>query len=314
MVDIPPEGRELTLTNLDQPVNLALSTSVSWLDNVDRQIARAQLLVNGLVVQDVDPGQLAQFEAAINNFQFGANRIQVAIVDDQGSRATSPEIVLNITQGAEEVIPEAVAPSSGFPGNIGGGIGSVAIFGGGCFLVLFVLFLIIVLTIAGRHSSLVQGLGLTNMLYFIPPLRPYVADAVGVQRRVDQGRELGREAGRYSGKIRGTGKSKSRGGQPAAYLEIIEAVTPMPNKVDLDMVELRVGRSANQADLVFKNDNTVSRIHTIITLEGSDFRIHDEQSTSGTFVNEQRVPAYGLQLTDGDEIRLGAVRMRFRQP
>ena len=88
----------------------------------------------------------------------------------------------------------------------------------------------------------------------------------------------------------------------------------MTSRIDLDQVEHRFGRSSNQADIVFKNDGTVSRLHSTIAQEGSEYRLYDEQSTSGTWVNEQRVPDYGIQLVDGDEIRLGAVRLRFRQP
>ena len=74
------------------------------------------------------------------------------------------------------------------------------------------------------------------------------------------------------------------------------------------------GRSPKQADLSFDDDITMSRIHATIVQEGSDYRIFDEGSTSGTFVNEQRVPDYGIQLIDRDEIRMGAVILRFRQP
>ena len=48
-------------------------------------------------------------------------------------------------------------------------------------------------------------------------------------------------------------------------------------------------------------------------LEGNHYRIFDELSTSGTWVNEQQVPEYGIQLLDGDEIHLGAVHLRYRQ-
>jgi predicted component of type VI protein secretion system len=51
-----------------------------------------------------------------------------------------------------------------------------------------------------------------------------------------------------------------------------------------------------------------------LSRKGATYRVYDEQSTAGTWVNEQRVPEYGMQLVDGDEIRVGAVRLRFRQP
>ena len=54
------------------------------------QFTRAQLLVNGVVVQDIPPGDLERFGVTIANFQEGANRIQIAVVDSEGSRAVSP--------------------------------------------------------------------------------------------------------------------------------------------------------------------------------------------------------------------------------
>jgi pSer/pThr/pTyr-binding forkhead associated (FHA) protein len=44
------------------------------------------------------------------------------------------------------------------------------------------------------------------------------------------------------------------------------------------------------------------------------FHIYDENSTSGTWVNDQQVIDYGLQLLDGDELYLGKVTLRFHMP
>jgi pSer/pThr/pTyr-binding forkhead associated (FHA) protein len=98
------------------------------------------------------------------------------------------------------------------------------------------------------------------------------------------------------------------------YLEVLEAVTRMPPIIELTRPEHRLGRSPVQADIAFENDITISRVHATIALEGSDYRLYDEGSTSGTWVNDQTVPEYGYQLMDGDEIRLGAAIMRYRQP
>jgi predicted component of type VI protein secretion system len=76
---------------------------------------------------------------------------------------------------------------------------------------------------------------------------------------------------------------------------------------------VRLGRSPAQADIAFENDITVSRLHATLHLEGVHYRIFDEHSTSGTWVNEQQVPEYGIQLMDGDEIHLGAVHLRYRE-
>lgn len=312
ILDLPPENRSLTLPNLDQPTALTLAATVSWLDGAEREVTKAQLLVNGLVVQDIDVNDLEQFEVGINNLQYGPNQIQVAIVDDQGGRAISPEITLTIEEG-ETNIPEAVAPRS-LPERIWQRVSGAAVFVGGCFLVVFLLVLIVGITIAGRRSSLVQRLGLVSLLRRIPFLRSYVQDASRAQRYVRQADRVGKQARRYSSDVQGGRQSAKSGARPSPFLEVIESTTAMPSRLDLDDVELHLGRSAAQSDIVFKDDPTVSRMHATIAREGNDSRIFDEQSTSGTWVNEQRVPDYGLQLMDGDEIRLGAVRLRFRQP
>ncbi len=275
-------------------------------------MTKAQLLVNGLVVQDIDANDLEQFEVEINNLLYGPNRIQVAIVDDQGGRATSPEIILTVEEG-ETNIPEAVAPRS-LPERIWQRISGAAAFVGGCFIIALLLVLIVGITIAARKSTLVQRLGLVSLLRRIPFLRSYVQDASRAQGQLRRADRVGRQARRYSSDVQGGRQRAKSGARPSAFLEVVESVTSMPSRLDLDDVEVHLGRSAAQSDIVFKDDPTVSRIHATIAREGNDNRIYDEQSTSGTWVNEQRVPDYGLQLMDGDEIRLGAVRLRFRQP
>ncbi len=314
-LNVPEESRALTLVNLDQPVALTLSTSVSWLDGVDRQIQTAQLLVNGIIVQQLDPSQLDSFEVQVSNFSFGDNQVQVAVVDDQGSRAISPVVVFSISQGETTVIPEAVGPSSTWD-RIWNRVSGLAMAVGGCLLLIVAAAIIIGITYLGRKSSLLRRLGLVSMVRRIPFLRPYFQDVSRAQGQLRRGKMMGQRASRYSADVRGAGvgRNKKTSTRPTAFLEVLESVTSMPGRINLESVEHHLGRSASQSDIVFGSDPTVSRIHATIVQEGGDFRLFDEKSTSGTFVNEQHVPDYGLQLVDGDEIRLGAVRLRFRQP
>jgi len=98
-----------------------------------------------------------------------------------------------------------------------------------------------------------------------------------------------------------------------AHLEVISSQTMMPEELTLGDLEVRVGRSPAQSQIAFRDDITVSRFHAVLRLEGNRYRIYDAGSTSGTYVNGRQVPEYGLQLSDGDEIQLGAVRLRYRQ-
>lgn len=72
----------------------------------------------------------------------------------------------------------------------------------------------------------------------------------------------------------------------------------------LDAQTYRIGRLEDN-DLSFDNPY-ISRFHAEIIYDGSCYKIHDLESTSGTFVNGKRVRRRLLR--DGDHIRLGRGR------
>jgi hypothetical protein len=316
VIEIPPESQKWSRSNLDDPINLSISTSISWLDGVDRQITTAQLLLNGIKVQDVDVANISQFDAEISKYAFGPNQLQLFVADDQGGRVTSLAIALTVEKDIEGVTSEIESPTKpeSIISRVTSRVSGLGALIGGCVLVGFVLVVVAVFTVIAGRSGLFRNLYLTSYLRRIPFLRPYVYDAQRVERVARRAKRTKNRFGRYAPEVRGSSPRKKSGTLPAAFLEILESRTKMDSRLDLDANELKLGRSSNQADIVFKNDNTVSRIHASIVREGSEYRIFDEQSTGGSWVNEQRVPDYGLQLVDGDEIRLGAVRLRFRQP
>lgn len=278
-INLPAESRQLTLESLEEPVDLSFSTEVSWLDGTERAIESAQLIVNGVVVQEIDVTDLDRFTAEISNFNYGPNTVQVAILDEQGLRATSPEITLTVLQG-ETAVPEDIEA---------GGFFSTRVLSlvGGCFLILFLLAALILLILAIRRR---RASGYEKPETYTPDARQPQPEAK--QSPADKTPAV-------------------EGGQ--SYLEILQSVTRMPPAIALNAIEHRIGRNPNKADIVFENDITISRLHAIIILEGSDYRIYDEGSTSGTWVNGQPVPEYGSQLFDGDNIQLGDVILRYRR-
>ncbi len=68
-----------------------------------------------------------------------------------------------------------------------------------------------------------------------------------------------------------------------------------------------VGRSPDCE--IFLDDVTVSRRHAVIARSGDAFRIEDEGSLNGTFVNKKRVES--AELEDGDELQIGKYRMTY---
>lgn len=313
VIDLPPESRTLTLRELNQPVELSFSTNVTWLDGAQRSINSAQLIVNGLVVQELDVTKLDRFTVSIGNFVFGTNRIQIVVIDSEGSRATSPEITLTINQGAQEVIPPVIQPPSS-TSRLWERLATFRLYIFGCLLIIVLIFVFAGLAFIMRKFPILRLLRLENTLRRIPWLRPYIANMSRAQAMGRQAQNYGGRMSRYAPEVRGRTGREDAAIRPNPFLEVVESVTRVNKRIDLDNPELKIGRSPKQADFAFEDDVTVSRLHCTIVQEGGDYRIFDEQSTSGSFVNEQRVPEYGLQLVDGDDIRLGAVKLRFRQP
>ncbi len=288
-IELPIESRMMSLPNLDDPVKLKFTTSVSWLDGVERQLEAAQLIVNGTVVADIPVQDINNFETEVNNLTFGENTIQVAILDEQGIPVNSPPVNLTVQEGSREVPEELDA----------GGVGS------GSWSWLIWLILLVALGLVGfyvvRRYDLLARVKLPSR---------------GGKRR-SGGQPAVATYDEPSPKSDATPVSETPPvvtmDEPVAYLEVLDSVTRMPDYLELKASQISLGRSPGQSDIAFENDITVSRIHATLHLEGTHFRIFDERSTSGTWVNEQQVPEYGIQLMDGDEVHLGAVHLRYRE-
>jgi hypothetical protein len=201
------------------------------------------------------------------------------VLDDQGMRATSPTVILSVSEGRREV-----------PSDLDGGNQFAR------FVVRLFIFLLVLALIGGGIFFLWQrgvfaGLG---------------------SKREGSGR---RRARRRSGPTT-TITDTPPVSQPTAvlgYLDVLESVSRMQSPIPLQGTYIRIGRSPAQCEIAFENDITMSRLHANLQREGSSYRLFDENSTSGTFVNERQTPEYGIQLEDGDEIHLGAVHLRFRR-
>ncbi len=68
-----------------------------------------------------------------------------------------------------------------------------------------------------------------------------------------------------------------------------------------------IGRSPECG--IFLDDVTVSRKHAVFTQEDNRWRLVDQGSLNGTFVNRERVDT--AVLSDGDEIQIGKYRLTY---
>jgi hypothetical protein len=296
VLNVPPESRELVLEDLETPVSLSFSTTVTWLDDAERQLESAELLVNGTAVHEIDARDVDRFSAEISTFNFGPNTVQVAVVDELGQQATSPAIVFNVSQG-ETQVPEQMQSSPFLESPLLRLVGA-------CVVLLLFILLLGLLAIAVRRWRAARR---------SDPRQPPSGDQTWERRH--RGRPAGTQDNfeGYTYDSPEAAAQKVASGIEPAYLEVLISVTRMPPMIALTMKEHRIGRSPAQADIAFENDITVSRLHATIVLEGNDYRIYDSGSTSGTWVNGQPVSEYGYQLMNGDEIALGDALLVYRR-
>ena len=69
----------------------------------------------------------------------------------------------------------------------------------------------------------------------------------------------------------------------------------------------RIGRSPD-CD-IFLDDVTVSRNHAVLVEENGSFRVEDQGSLNGTFVNRKRIDSAPIE--EGDELQVGKYRLTF---
>ena len=83
--------------------------------------------------------------------------------------------------------------------------------------------------------------------------------------------------------------------------------------LDATRGSLSVGRD-DGCDICLRWDGKVSRLHARLEHSGGSWTVYDGGlSRNGTFLNQERVQGHRV-LTDGDQVRLGATEMWFRDP
>ena len=97
-----------------------------------------------------------------------------------------------------------------------------------------------------------------------------------------------------------------------AKLNLVDGAgtTTLPAMIPLYGGSLRLGRDPNLVNVVL-DDRRISRLHCRITEEGGQYKVLDEGSTSGTYVNETEVSMAGQVLQPGDVLAVGPINYRF---
>ena len=90
------------------------------------------------------------------------------------------------------------------------------------------------------------------------------------------------------------------------FLEILNG-PEAGTRFDMEHETIFIGRDSNNHCIL--SDRTVSRKHAVINKVGNQYSVSDLQSLKGILINGKKVQETHLE--NGDEITLGAVRLRF---
>lgn len=299
-ITLPADERTLTLPSVEKPTSLHFNSTLSWVDGEERAIEAAHLVVNN-ISQPIPTDSVTSFDADVENLFYGQNRVHIAILDELGTSASSPDILLTVTEG-DKAIPDSLQPSGGAGAIVTG------------FLWLLLLAGIGTAVYFAWKKELFKNITLPNL-----PSRPRRGKPSPKEIIIPpaEAEEVVEDKQEMSDETMPLYRQEETPDYPPVnaigYIEILASETAnLPSEYALHGAEIKIGRSPTQADIIFENDPSVSRLHVLLVLENGRYRLYDQNSSAGAWVNDQRVPAYGLELMSGDEIHLGAVHLRFR--
>ena len=88
--------------------------------------------------------------------------------------------------------------------------------------------------------------------------------------------------------------------------------TKTGEKITIGKREFKIGKERSKVDYCITN-NSVSRIHAIITFENGDYYIKDNNSTNYTYVNGEAIAAsQKIKLNNGDRVKFSDEEFQFK--
>jgi len=311
--DLPTTIQRVMQGDTATPVSYTVPVAVDFPDGQPRNLGFAQLLVDGQIVDTQQAPSVAGLTWPLEAYTTsGPHAVEVRIADELGLAAESETLTVNVVVETRAV-STAPAASESEPLNWGLivaiGLGALALAGasvGGW--MMFTRWRTARLAhaetlppseVPKRVASAPLSTPKTSLKTTRPltlPPKPRSAPRFSLPRGVRQPSQVELPV---SSQACLEVLEPGGGGAPRAPIEIS---TP----------SLRLGRDGALAEVVF-HDRSVSRLHARLeeVAEGV-YRLYDEKSTSGTWVNFTPVPAEGgLELKHGDVINLGRVQLKF---
>lgn len=273
------------------PTAYAVEFKAEFLDGHTRTLTEVQLIVDGQVA---DTQRLAPIETLnwplAGYAESGAHTLQLRATDELGLAAESEMLTVTVT--VEIPSPTVAQRAAGVPGEV------VALVG----------------------VLIVVGVAAAGWLWIVRRRQAAPAPVQATDSRITQPVtpiSKRRAAPRLSLPplhlpARRPTPPQQRG---KAYLEVVEpGGGGSRDAIELLGGTVKLGREPSLAQIVFP-DRSVSRLHArIAETSPGVFRVFDERSTSGTWVNLTPIPVEtGCELKPGDLINLGRVQLRFKR-
>ena len=302
-----------------EPTSQPLGAEVSWPDDYPRTLRSATLLVNGeevaLDAPVLDDNGLLTFEWNISGLDEGDYELEVRAVDELGLESFSEPLLLVIEIDRPEAAagtetPEAVEETEAEPDQAAEGTSIVdtlrenaAIVGiglGGLLLVTFIAIVaVIVIRRRGGGDSETPAPDFSDLTYpHIPPLGTASGSPATTSEQFDVDATFLMQP---DFAIQGVG---------GAYLEPLEYAPEHTGMIPLVGANVALGRDPNLVQIPF-NDRSVSRLHARIMESNGVFRLYDEGSASGTYLNYERIGLTPKVVSDKDDLHFGRVHLRF---
>ncbi len=95
-----------------------------------------------------------------------------------------------------------------------------------------------------------------------------------------------------------------------AYLEPLEYAPEHTGMIPLVGNNVALGRDPNLVQIPF-NDRSVSRLHARIMESNGEYRLYDEGSASGTYLNYERIGLTPRVIRNQDDLHFGRVHLKF---
>ncbi|HSG15635.1 MAG TPA: FHA domain-containing protein [Anaerolineae bacterium] len=281
-----------------EPSSQPIAARVSWPDGYPREVVEAVLLVNGTpqlseAAPAVDDGGLLALEWDISDLDEGSYDLVVQVADELGLEGQSAPLPMTvIVEGlAPEELPAEItstavpagedeSTSVGLEENISLIAIGVAILA----LVVAVVVLIVAVVLLRRRKS----------APLVAATSPPAESAAPVDHQATQVIMPAFVAQQAA----------------TAYLEPLENAPDHQGSISIGEESMTIGRDPKLAQIVFA-DKSVSRLHARIMQSGSTFRLYDEGSASGTYINFDQVGLTPQVLNDNDDIHIGRVHLRF---